>query len=276
MQNDAPRTIIERYAVAAASGCDLDMHMAAGMAKRHGLGLALLRLRAEFDTLRGEIARTSAAALARQRAAEAHQREAAKAQRIALPHRTAQGVAKTDAATHHHAHAAADAERWARQYGEMAEAALKRAPGEIINERLQVLEAMTTLEPAKRLLMARASLLATRRKFMHPDALVATLVGKVLDVHLDQTCHTCDGTGKVGNAYAGETQRTCSVCRGSGHRRDAIGADAVQRAFAAQLLADMGQAAAEAGAALKAKLRPDAPAQASGARLARVQDDMAD
>lgn len=193
------RGVVERYSVAAASGCDLDIHGAAGMVgPRHELGLALLRVRAEFDTVRAKLSRANTA----------------------------------------------------RRTGRPMQ------PEDIIMARAEALMAMETLEPCKRLLIVRASSMATKKRFMQPYTVVAQLLGKVLDVFLDQTCHVCDGTGHVGNQYAGETKRECRACRGTGSRRDTIGANAEQKWFAYLLFADMQHAAADAASELRKRVSP--------------------
>ena len=254
---NARPTILERYSVAAVSGGDLDMHGAAGMLRRHELGLALLRVRAEFDAIRGQISRNSATAKERAHAAERHQREAARCRAVAEKARIQQVAAAGTPAEAVAAWDRAKATAQALRHDHAAAEALRRAPADIVSERAEVLQAMTTLDHAKQLLMARASNLATKRRFMHPDTTVAMLAGKALDVYLDELCHTCDGTGTIGSAYQGEQPRKCGACRGSGSRRDTMGADGAQRAFAAILLGEMQHAAADAGAALKLRVRAD-------------------
>jgi hypothetical protein len=253
--NARPGTV-ERYSVAAVSGGDFAMHGAAGMLHaRHGLGLALLRMRAEFDSIRGQMLRNNQAAKDRQAAFESLQKRAINKAIEADAARALAEKAPDFATASRWEAAAASAEVAATHLAEEAAHALKRAPVDILCERAEVLQTMTTLEPAKRLLMARATVLATKRQFMEPNERVAVLLGKVLDVYLDVTCHTCDGTGSVGSIYAGEKPRTCRVCRGSGHRRDTIGESAAQRMFASHLMAEMQQAAATAGAELRKRLR---------------------
>jgi hypothetical protein len=82
---------------------------------------------------------------------------------------------------------------------------------------------------------------ATKVRFMHPDAEVLLLVGRVLDVFLDPICTPCSGRGFTGGGRHEESgpQIICRGCRGTGHRRDNLGRQQDEKDFAADLLADM-------------------------------------
>ncbi len=104
----------------------------------------------------------------------------------------------------------------------------------------------------------------------------ATLAGQVLDVWLDPTCHTCDGTGMVGNAYAGEVRRQCSTCSGSGHRRDIIGRNPAERIFARDLLAELQRRVAAAAGGMGQALAPPEATEPDAETLRHLQGRLAD
>lgn len=214
---------------------DADVIMAAGMvsgygpAGGHGLGVLLLRLQGEFDSVRGALMQTAAELPKYEAMARALER---KADRLDGSLHMKAAVLRSDAAT------------------------LRRtALGQALTERLLALIELKTLREARDALGEYANWLATKERFMEPTAVVDKLAGRVLDVFLDPTCHTCNGTGEIGSGYQNETMRTCDTCGGSGHRRDSIGNGPRARWFAFVLLGNMQLEMAHAAAGIGRKLR---------------------
>lgn len=120
---------------------------------------------------------------------------------------------------------------------------LRDAKGLNQTERYLILSRMRTLRPAKEEIHAWAVVEATRQRFMQPDSVVAQIVARVIDAHLDPKCHHCEGRGFVGGGRHEHTgpQIICRACRGTGSRRDSIGKTREEIAFAAHLLAELGE-----------------------------------
>lgn len=246
---NAKPTVRERYASAASRGASgANVVIAAGMV-RNELGMALLRLSSEFDAVRVELRRASDADVKRQ-AEAARLRKHAEAQRM-----EARKLADLHGPASMMVDVIAAHERSADRLDAAAEDALRRTAGEIITERFEVLQRLSTLDVARRAVGARATLQNVKRaNAMLPQALALALAGKVLDVYLDEACAHCDGTGTRGSGYQGQGTRTCPVCLGTGHRRNTIGDGQAQRDFAATLLATLQQASSDAASWLKAAL----------------------
>ena len=110
-------------------------------------------------------------------------------------------------------------------------------------ERLLVLSQMKSLRSTREELGAWACIEATKQRFMQPDADVRLIVGRVLDIHLDPTCHHCEGRGFTGGGrheHSGP-QVICRACRGTGNRRANLGRTAAEIEFGAHLLAGMAE-----------------------------------
>lgn len=122
-----------------------------------------------------------------------------------------------------------------------------------LTERLLVLQQLKSLPAARQELGRYATVAATKRRFMVPDAEVAKLVGRVLDVFLDPVCHKCEGTGRVGEF--GGVRSVCSSCGGTGHRRQCLGIKPAEREFAGFLLASMDAMVDVATGDMRSKLR---------------------
>ena len=255
---NARPSLSERYGVAVSSGTSLDhMILAAGM-QHERLGAVLLRLQSEYDAVKGDLER--AGQIAPQRTAQA--RELAARAKLAerLKDYGAAEVLKQRAA-------------------EIRE----RTPDEVLSARTFILMGLKTLHDCKQRFGAFAIGLAVQpKRGIKPDA-GRIIAGQVLDVWLDPTCHTCDGTGMIGNAYAGEVRRQCSTCAGSGHRRDILGRNPKERIFARDLLAELQRrVAAAAGGMGQALAPPEATephateVQHMQGRLAEMRADLAD
>jgi hypothetical protein len=248
-QNTKPN-ISERYGVAIAEGSTVrDVVLAAGMA-RNRFGVLLLRLQAEFDSVRGNLAALKDAQRQRELASSNLLRIAkgldVQADAHAQKARDANEASLADA---HWAHFEHCTKRAAKARADAA-LVLKRTPGEILMERHLILSSMESLRQTALHVSARAVILATKTKFMRPDGDVHKLAGKVLDVWLDPLCHHCDGTGRHGSDYMGEKSTPCRPCKSTGHRRDAIGSNPEEHRFAGDLLADLMRCAAQAAAGM--------------------------
>ena len=233
--NDDPNarpSLSERYGVAVASGTSQEhLILAAGMQPER-LGTVLLRLQSEYDAVRGDLER--AGHIAPHRAAQARELS----RRAAL----AEKLKDYDAAA---------------VFKQLAAEIRERTAGEVLSARAFILLGLKTLHAGKQRVGAFAIGLASNPKRGIPPAIAMRLAGQVLDVWLDPICHTCDGTGSVGNAYAGEVRRQCSTCAGSGHRRDIVGRSPNERAFARDLLAELQRRVAAAAGGIGRALRPD-------------------
>ncbi len=228
---NARPTLSERYSGAVANGVSMDhMILAAGM-QHERLGAMLLRLQSEYDTVRGEL--EHAGQIAPQRTAQA--RELLKRAQLAerLKDYGAAELLKARAA-------------------EIRE----RTADEVLSARAFILMGLKTLHDAKQRFGVFALGLAVQPKRNIKPEVARILAGQVLDVWLDPTCHTCDGTGQVGNAYAGETRKQCGTCCGSGHRRDVIGRNPHERIFARDLLAELQRRVSAAAGGMGQALAP--------------------
>lgn len=248
---NARPSLSERYGVAVSNGTGLEhMILAAGM-QHERLGAILLRLQSEYDAVRGDLER--AGQIAPQRTAQARDltRRAALAER--LRDYDAAEVLKAAAA-------------------EIRD----RTTDEVLSARAFILMGLKTLRNAKQRFGAFAIGLGGQPKRGIKPAVALALAGQVLDVWLDPTCHTCDGTGQIGNAYAGEVRRQCGTCCGSGHRRDIIGRNPSERIFARDLLAELQRRVAAAAGGMGQALAPPEAAEADADELRRLQGRLAD
>ena len=248
---NARPSLSERYGVAVSNGVGLErMILAAGM-QHERLGAILLRLQSEYDTVKGDLER--AGQIAPQRTAQARDL----AQRAKLAER----LKDHDAAATLKARAAELRERTA---------------DEVLSARAFILLGLKTLHDAKQRFGAFAIGLGVQPKRNIKPAAAATLAGQVLDVWLDPTCHTCDGTGQIGNAYAGEVRRQCGTCCGTGHRRDIIGRNPAERIFARDLLAELQRRVAAAAGGMGQALKPPEATEPDADELRQLQGRLAD
>lgn len=228
MIDDTRATIGERYGIAATAtnlrasaekSTPLDLIHAAGIVAggrrtargAPDLGILLLRLQAEYDAAKAELQHAQDAARAIEAEAKRIERGGDRIDDYGTVHTTA----------------------------ELVETYMRRSEGEILTARFLILSQLRTLRQAKESVGAYALILATRTRFMVNNDLVLRLAGKTLDVHLDPTCHKCDGTGMVGSGYQGEASTVCRACGGTGHRRDQIGSEPRSRWFSFTLLGDL-------------------------------------
>lgn len=225
--DDTRQTIGERYGIATTSSnlrpsaektTPLDLIHAAGIVQQRpgaraapGMGVLLLRLQAEYDAVKGELEQA-------QDAAQALERQAKRIER-------AGDFVGDDGVMN-----------WG---SERLATFVRRSEGEILTARCLILAHLRTLREAKQAVGAYALILATRVRYMQRNDVVMRLAGRVLDVHLDPTCHKCDGTGSIGSGYLGEVETMCRACGGSGLRRDKLGADDRAQWFAFTLLGDI-------------------------------------
>lgn len=242
-QNQKP-TIEEQYAVALSTGEQTRVVLAAGL-QRERAGVQLLRLRAEYDAVRGELEQAGQIAPRGLDRARVLRQEADRLQK---------------------------AELWIEAEALIieAEAIQPRTKAQVKTAHAVILVALTSLHSARQELGILAVRMAASPKRSLEPAVALQLAGRVLDVWLDETCHKCDGTGRLGNRYAGDRERECSSCKGSGHRRDILGVSLKQTLFARDLMAELQRQAAAAAAGIKAAIHADSgPSKPMHPELAR-------
>jgi hypothetical protein len=271
-QNERP-TISERYGVAigdgstriAARGSSGDVVLAAAL-QRNRLGALLLRLQSEYDSVRGDL----------EHAGQIKARAVDKGKEL-LARADALEASAEAAAEEFSAPEAAAYLRQARALrAEAASLAEKRTPAEIMSARAFILIGLKTLRETKQRVGALALTMAAKPgRGVRAEAAVK-LAGRVLDVYLDPTCAQCDGTGKVGNRYAGEVEKDCSACRGSGHRRDILGNGPHETTFAAVLFGELQRQAAAAAGGMARMLGPEQQHQADAEADAELQQRLAE
>ena len=248
---NARPTLSERYGVAVSNGTGLEhMILAAGM-QHERLGAVLLRLQSEYDAVRGDLER--AGQIAPQRTAQARDL----ARRAALAERLKDYGA---------------AEVLNARAAEIRE----RTPDEVLSARAFILMGLKTLHDGKQRFGAFAIGIGVQPKRNIKPAIARAIAGQVLDVWLDPTCHTCDGTGHVGNVYAGETRKQCDTCAGSGHRRDIIGRNPAERIFARDLLAELQRRVSAAAGGMGQALAPPEATTPDPAELRDMQGRLTD
>lgn len=222
-------TIEELYAVAISSGTSFERLVLAAGLQREIVGAMLLRLRVEYDQVRQDLERAGEIAPRRIEEARDLRQRAANLSRVSR-----------------HAEAALLIEE--------AEGIQRRTPQEVKSARAFILVGLTTLDEATRQLGQLSIRMAANPKRGLAPADALRLAGRVLDVWLDETCHKCDGTGIIGNRYAGDHERQCPACKGTGHRREIMGDSLTQTAFARDLFAEVQRQVAAAAAGIKAAI----------------------
>lgn len=255
---DERPTIGERYASAVGRGANRDVILAAGM-QRSYTGALLLRLVAEYDLVRGDL----------ERAGSIKPRQADRARELladAERYKAAAFEAPTDESVTYYANRAKAAT-------EEAARIMRRQPDEIVSARAFILIELKTLRAAKERVAALALRMAEKRQAVEKTAALK-LAGRVLETYLDPVCHHCDGTKKIGNRYAGETERECKPCRGTGTRRDIIGNGPAETTFAAVLFGELQRQASEAASGMRKALSSDAAAVTDADILGRLKSSL--
>jgi len=224
-------SIEEQYAVAVSRGVQSSVVMAAGL-QRDRAGVLLLRLRAEYDAVRGELEQAGQIAPRGLDRARVLRQEAERLKK---------------------------AERWLEAEALIveAEAIQPRTKAQVKTAHAVILVALTSLHQARQELGALAVRMGANPKRGLAPNVALQLAGRVLDVWLDETCHRCDGTGVLGSRYQGEADRQCPTCKGSGHRRNILGDGLQQTRFAGDLLAEVQRQVAAAAAGIKAAIHAD-------------------
>lgn len=249
INNDRPG-IEERYATAISSGTGFERIVLAAGLQREIVGAMLLRLRSEYDIVRGELEHAGQIAPRRIDEQRELRAKADKMAKLGLYH---------------------DAEALALE----AAAIERRTPAEIQSARAFILLGLSTLHEAKQALGVLAVKMAGNPKRAIPSPSALRLAGRVLDVWLDETCHKCDGTGILGSRYKGDAERPCPACKGSGHRRDILGDSLTETRFAADLMAEMQRQVSAAAAGIRAALMgQEQPTSPTPPELLRRLDDL--
>jgi hypothetical protein len=146
-----------------------------------------------------------------------------------------------------------------------------------MSARIMVLIDLKTLPRVKQELYATAVSLLARYGIEWEAPVLASVIGQVIDIHIDPICHHCQGRGS--NGGYGMPKVICRKCKGSGRRGHGdIGKDNLQRQFGRELLDDMREAiyAAERGISRRMRrteeIDPDARAEAERALADRLRD----
>ena len=223
MTEEEKPTLAERY-TGAINATDLTMtdrragsaDLLAAVGISSGLGSLLLRLRTEYDSVKGEhgladaeIERLRGRIRDHLSAAQREDRQADKGPTRAAFHRR-------------------EAE-WLRVQAEGTQA----------TETALFLMHLKTLREAKNALAAYAMVMATKRRHMIPDREVIALTGHVLAAWLDVRCRKCHGTTLLGDY--GQRQVRCRACGGTGNASANLGQTHAQQLFCADLLRDIAQ-----------------------------------
>jgi|DEB19_MinimDraft_2_1074335.scaffolds.fasta_scaffold02589_6 hypothetical protein len=233
-------SIEEQYTLAIMRGFSGDLILAAGL-QRCWAGALLLRLRTEYDIVRSELERAGQIAPSAGRGAwELHQ-EAERLHAMVLA-----GVPK-----------AQEMMDRAEALKQEAAALQARTPAEVKTARAIILVSLKSLQAARREVGVLAIGMSAKPKRNLGADVALRMAGRVLDVWLDEVCHRCDGTKRIGNRYAGEQDRECPACKGTGHRRDILGANQHEALFAGDLLEEIQCQVAAAAAGIKAAMRAD-------------------
>jgi len=182
-----------------------------------GLGALLLRLRTEFDSVKGEHGLAEAEFFRMRGLVDAKLKES---QREVMQ----MDKGPTRAALY------AKEATWLRA----------EADGAAATATALVMMHLKTLRETKEALGRYAVLMATKRRHMLTDKQVYALTGKTLAAWLDHKCHACGGVGRVGG-YNGRRPKQCSVCEGTGNRKIELGQNDAQRRFCADLMHAMNQ-----------------------------------
>lgn len=267
--DNLPPSIGERYGVAIGNGSTSAVVLAASL-QRQRLGALLLRLAAEYDSVRqsleraGQIpARNADAAVQLMAAASDYEDQARGRDDEAEEARER----FDDAEVKHHTLRAKQLRTLAARAKQQAEEVRKRSADDIVRARAFILIELKTLAEAKRHVAGLALQMVLKPKTKHPIPrdVAMKLSGRVLDVYLDPMCHVCDGTGRTGSGYLGQTEKPCRFCAGTGQRRDTIGSTTNEMQFAAVLLGELDRRAKSAQSGMGRALNSDEVASVDGA-----------
>lgn len=244
-QSERP-TIPERYGVAIGQGSTRvtsrasagDVVLAAAWQK-HAVGALLLRLVAEYDSVRGEL----------ERAGKIARRAIDQARELLRKGETLKRAAALEARA---------PTRWlmeerAAEAIEAANAIQRRTPDEIRSARAFILIELQSLREAREHVATLAWMMSKRHGI---DGVAAVrLSGRVLETYLDPICHFCDGVGRTGSGYLGEIGKVCRHCLSVGQRRDVIGNSPAETTFSAVLFGELQRRAASAARGISLALR---------------------
>lgn len=127
------------------------------------------------------------------------------------------------------------AEALAKHGTDLAKAiAHQAAEDAALTARALILIHLKSLAPTKEALGKFAALLATRERYMKPDAAVAKIAGRALDWWLDPLCPACNGTGATG--ALGQPRTICTACHGSKVRQVRLAPDEAGHQFGKGLM----------------------------------------
>lgn len=126
-------------------------------------------------------------------------------------------------------------------------------------DKVLILSKLKTLPATKQALGRWACRLATRKRFMRPDADVCHIAGRALQLFLDPTCAHCQGRGK--NGGYGLPEVLCKICRGSGKKDQHGEKDEEARTFGKFLLCEMERQASAAEQSMSRLLASRGPTE---------------
>jgi hypothetical protein len=127
-------------------------------------------------------------------------------------------------------------------------------------EMLLVLMRLKSLAETRNRLAAWGTNRASFKGYQARPSELSKLIGRVLDIWLSPNCYPCEGRGFTGGGrgeHSGPRMR-CAACGESGKRKQRLGKDDAERAFAGELLAHMDRMVCDVEAQMSRFLRSGA------------------
>jgi hypothetical protein len=143
---------------------------------------------------------------------------------------------------------------------DMVKADLRGTAGNPETEMLLALMRLKSLPETRDRLSAWGTNRAAFKGYHSPPHELAKLIGRVLDIWLSPNCYPCEGRGFTGGGrgeHSGPRMR-CATCGETGKRKQRLGKDDAERAFAGELLAHMDRMVCDVEAQMSRFLRSGA------------------
>jgi hypothetical protein len=140
---------------------------------------------------------------------------------------------------------------------DVVKADLKGTAGNPETEMLLALMHLKSLPSARNRLAAWGTNRAAFKGYNAKPQELAKLIGRVLDIWLSPACYPCEGRGFTGGGrgeHSGPRMR-CGVCGETGKRKQRLGKDDAERAFAGDMLVHMDRMVAGVEAEMSRFLR---------------------